>query len=521
MKRLRILDASSNVIDQAGYDNCLACHNTTRRYDEPRAPATPRQTFVSLPNGKQSTCLNHQGERPADTNSFLREGVGCAGCHGPSQQWIGNHFQYDWNAAAAVDRGFVHNSDLFVRAAACAICHIGGKDRDMNHDIIAAGHPPLRYELATFHAWQPKHWRDAEAGQTDRYETQLWLAGQFANVDAALSLLQTRSTDAHTVSQWPELSAYDCASCHQNIRIDPEIRQRTTRPNAIVRYSQWNHVGLIWFLNWFERSNLGVGSTETLELVSTLEQLETAMQLSTVPDRELVRAIATDARRRLAAWLAGPSGQAAKIGFRSGDLANMVAGVVARRDAFATWESSVQFYLAAVACRDAWPTSWSGPASSNGSSGWNGPALEPSRQLRQQLRFDGSSANITKLDSSIRRSAVKLALQLGPVDSSALGDTPRMGGTMDPIAEAKQFEATIEQLRQRIERSVPEQRKRLKEIYDRAVAEQAQPEDTSPNMRDDLMDTTDEPARAPKPKLTPEQIRQQLREKFGLEKSDE
>ena len=38
----------------------------------------------------------------------------------------------------------------------------------MNHDMIAAGHPALHYEFATYHECQPKHWR--EPGETVKEE---------------------------------------------------------------------------------------------------------------------------------------------------------------------------------------------------------------------------------------------------------------------------------------------------------------------------------------------------------------
>lgn len=120
MQKLKIMDGHQ-IIDQAGFDNCLACHNTTKRFDEPRSHVQ------------------------------RQEGVGCAACHGPEQLWARTHYQWGFDALAATDVGFVPNGDLLARARMCASCHVGDQDRDMNHDLIAAGHPPLRYELATYH----------------------------------------------------------------------------------------------------------------------------------------------------------------------------------------------------------------------------------------------------------------------------------------------------------------------------------------------------------------------------------
>src|SRR5690606_37756598 len=119
MTRLGILNGD-RISNQAGLDNCLACHNTHRSQPVstlsvgtlPEPSATPvRLTFA-----------------PQHT-----EGVGCAACHGPAEQWIGEHFVAGWRGEHATNQGFIANDDLVTRARMCASCHVGDYDRDMNH----------------------------------------------------------------------------------------------------------------------------------------------------------------------------------------------------------------------------------------------------------------------------------------------------------------------------------------------------------------------------------------------------
>jgi hypothetical protein len=94
----------------------------------------------------------------------------------------------------------------------------------MNHDMIAAGHPPLRFELSAYHDLiRRKHWTDAERTAVPNFKAQLWAAGQVAVADATLALLESRSRRAATsgrarLAPWPEFSEYDCFACHQRLR---------------------------------------------------------------------------------------------------------------------------------------------------------------------------------------------------------------------------------------------------------------------------------------------------------------
>ncbi len=178
------------IVQPDAYRNCLACHNTDHAIDE----------------------AIDSGFAPA-----IAEGVGCESCHGPSQAWSNAHYQGpDSLRKAKSELGLVDSKPLLQRAKICALCHVGAKDRDMNHDIIAAGHPALYFDMSVYHTAYPKHWREPEAG-TESFRAKLWWAGQIAKADAELELIQSRAANERTVSVWPEFSMLQCTSCHQTL----------------------------------------------------------------------------------------------------------------------------------------------------------------------------------------------------------------------------------------------------------------------------------------------------------------
>ena len=430
MRRLKIMEGNE-VVDQVGFDNCLACHNTVKRYSEPRVHAAGHAG---------AHFAGHQAQGGDD--AFLREGVGCAGCHGPSERWIGNHYQYHWSPEGASSQGFVEAGDLYVRARMCASCHIGDKDRDMNHDIIAAGHPTLRYELATFHAWQPKHWRDPEANDKTFYEAQLWLAGQVAAVDASLALLHSRSADTHTVSQWPEFAAYDCASCHHNLGLDNGRRGITDARRATAIYSQWNDSGLRWVVN--HRVETGEATQEDFDLLAALDAVKVEMETKPKPSPEGVTAATSHAREALAQWFDGQPGVHERHMFRSDRLGQVVASAAGKSDTFRTWESAVQFYLAAVAARESWPGGWNGPLRNVADRIQSGLRYPDMIDVSRYAKRDGNRPTATRVEATSL--GIELAGWLGPVNyEPRVDETDEFDG---PNVQAE-IEAKLKQIEER------------------------------------------------------------------------
>jgi hypothetical protein len=209
---LGITDEKGSINDPTAYKNCQSCHNL-KPARERRSESFSRQLLSS---------------KASVTSS---EGVSCEACHGPAERWLGQHFVPEFRRLTAeqkADYGMCDTKDLLVRAALCAECHVGSAGsppdgiplREVNHDMIAAGHPALRFELAAYHDLLPKHWNhDAEKARHANFELQLWAYGQLVTARAALELLELRAAEAaegrRTV--WPELSEYSCFACHHDL----------------------------------------------------------------------------------------------------------------------------------------------------------------------------------------------------------------------------------------------------------------------------------------------------------------
>jgi hypothetical protein len=185
------------------------------------------------------------------------EGVSCEACHGNAEGWRSEHHQWD----SSIDRdsrypllGLTKLYDLGVRAEVCSGCHVGAlaadgvPKRDVNHDLIAAGHPRLNFEFAAYSRWMPRHWdekfrTETSARLVDRnkgdkrppgLEAQLWLIGQAASAEASLKLLADRAGPNGT---WPELAEYNCAGCHH--ALGTGFRENSTGSLAWNRPVLW------------------------------------------------------------------------------------------------------------------------------------------------------------------------------------------------------------------------------------------------------------------------------------------
>jgi hypothetical protein len=212
-----------------------------------RALESPKAKQIALKLGLPSAatakiCLDCHTDNVAAAKPgpkyHITDGVACEACHGGSEKWIETHAQKDATHAANLQRGMYPSEQPLKRAELCLSCHLGTQDKFATHVIMGAGHPRLRFELEVFTALQPAHFQvDADyvkrKGKIDGMN--LWLTGQLENAERFLTLLQ---------SPWltpggmiPELSFYDCFSCHHSkekmrwsqTRAGPGIKPGTLR----------------------------------------------------------------------------------------------------------------------------------------------------------------------------------------------------------------------------------------------------------------------------------------------------
>ena len=149
------------------------------------------------------------------------DGVACEACHGPAEKWLGPHTRPN-SHAASVAAGMTDTKNLETRAKTCLACHLGVGEQVVDHELIAAGHPDLAFELDTFTYGQPSHHRDPKpAADNALPRVRAWAVGQAEALAGGMRLLGT-----HAEKNWPEFSDLECYQCHHDLRADSWRIQR-------------------------------------------------------------------------------------------------------------------------------------------------------------------------------------------------------------------------------------------------------------------------------------------------------
>ena len=292
-------------------------------------------------------------------------GVGCESCHGPAGEWGTAHYQQGWKTLSlkqqAAEYGFYPLKDLGFRVRVCASCHVGDENRDVNHDLIAAGHPRLAFEYMAYHH-QPgyqKHWKERDPP----FESKAWEAGQIACARAAVALLKTRADRAGTTGHpWPELSEYACFSCHKELPT-PSWKAVTASTHRLggMRWGSWYNATLPWLAD----------TRQEMELSAKLKSLTTLAE-SPTPDPKAISRQAADVIGDLDRWLSRANEPLSPRGIFTGLSASALTPDGQKlRDM--EWDAAAQHYLGLAAARYAMPT-----APRN---------LDPLIELRRTLRF--------------------------------------------------------------------------------------------------------------------------------------
>jgi hypothetical protein len=144
----------------------------------------------------------------------ISDGVSCEHCHGPASGWLGPHTVKDWETKTADQKGKLGMwdlGDLAVRSHICLHCHLGNYEKVVDHQMIAAGHPDLTFELNLFSAVMPRHWRDPK--DIPWRGTKEWAVGQGMQLRDSLQRLAHRARS----STWPEYAELDCFACHHSL----------------------------------------------------------------------------------------------------------------------------------------------------------------------------------------------------------------------------------------------------------------------------------------------------------------
>jgi cytochrome c554/c'-like protein len=153
----------------------------------------------------------------------IPEGVSCENCHGPASAWLGQHTTRSWSHEKSVALGMTDTRNVIHRTEKCFECHLGTKNKFVDHEMIAAGHPDLFFELDSFSAVMPRHWkvpRESEPGKPAEDAAWVgareWSAGQAVQLRAAMERLTWRAKNERFDKKdiWPEYSELSCFACH-------------------------------------------------------------------------------------------------------------------------------------------------------------------------------------------------------------------------------------------------------------------------------------------------------------------
>ena len=221
-----------------------------KAYDALTGPVGERiGRILGVGKSEQSAkCLAcHALDVPANARAKTfdwNEGVTCESCHGPASTWLGPHTTRGWTHDQSVGAGMYDTRNLVRRTEKCLSCHLGTQEKFVDHEMIAAGHPDLYFELDSFSSVMPRHWKtpresapgtpaenDAWSGVRD------WGTGQAVQLRASMERIAWRAKGKN----WPEYSELQCFACHHALTAPEQSwRQERGYPGRRPGDPQWN-----------------------------------------------------------------------------------------------------------------------------------------------------------------------------------------------------------------------------------------------------------------------------------------
>lgn len=188
----------------------------------PRSQAIARK--LGLPSASDAKiCLDcHTDNVPAAQRGpdfQLSDGIGCEACHGGAQHWLASHTSGKASHSDNIKAGLYPADAPAARAQLCLSCHFGNADKFVSHRLMGAGHPRLTFELDTFTALQPAHFRNDARYQRRKAVgngVHVWAVGQVGAVEQFLETFIKALDDRRGL--FPELVFFDCYACHHPMR---------------------------------------------------------------------------------------------------------------------------------------------------------------------------------------------------------------------------------------------------------------------------------------------------------------
>jgi hypothetical protein len=95
------------------------------------------------------------------------------------------------------------------RSHTCNGCHLGYTTKQVDHELIASGHPILAFELDNYTETMPPHW----VRNKPTHGAAAWATGQAMSLRDSLALLAGHAR----TDRWPEFSDMSCFNCHHSL----------------------------------------------------------------------------------------------------------------------------------------------------------------------------------------------------------------------------------------------------------------------------------------------------------------
>ena len=311
----------------------------SRLVNEELKPSSQR--YRDILNAKCVSC--HANENAPETQRVL--GADCQVCHGSADAWGSQHYSSEWKALGKSrfdDTKMFNVESLVGRAQVCSSCHIGelnrggGLDREVDHRLMAAGHPPMHFDFESFLRRYPVHWdtKDEPIGTGSSIGFERWRIGKITSAITRLKLLvarSERSIDRSTPTrEWPELTEYSCSSCHHAL-VQPSWRLS----GGIKTTADWDD----WTVSQLDSA---IRDKSVVELKAQILGLKSQIE-RVVPEPKSVATNAESLRR----WLEIELKQVASA--RENSVEIMLPKLHAQVETFPkfrNWESAAQWYIA-------------------------------------------------------------------------------------------------------------------------------------------------------------------------------
>lgn len=213
-----------------------------------RSKRIARNLGLSQPAHQADLCLDcHADNAAVRSKTFqIADGVGCEACHGAATRWLGIHVSGQASHADNVAAGMYPTEDPVARAELCLSCHFGDRRKFVTHRIMGAGHPRMSFELDTFTAVQPAHYRvdeDYRKRKTVANPVKTWAVGQAMAWSKLMEAMADPKRNRDGI--FPEFVLFDCHACHHpmsNLRWQP--RASTGLGPGLPRISDANLIML-------------------------------------------------------------------------------------------------------------------------------------------------------------------------------------------------------------------------------------------------------------------------------------